>query len=46
MVTYTFERVIYNNVKGFFAVRRINGVYAGKQFGRTKKLAIAAFNFT
>ena len=44
MVTYTFERVIYNNVKGFFATRRINGLYAGKQFGKTKALAIKAFD--
>jgi hypothetical protein len=42
-VTFTFQAVTYNGVKGYFATRRINGVYAGKQFGRTQKAAKAAF---
>jgi hypothetical protein len=43
MTTFTYQAVTFNNVKGFFAVRRINGVYAGQMFGKTKKLACEAF---
>jgi hypothetical protein len=43
MQAFTFERVTYNNTQGWFAIRRINGVYAGKQFGKTRKLAQSAF---
>jgi hypothetical protein len=43
MTTYTFQRVTLNGVKGWFAVRRINGAYAGKLFGKTKHAAMAAF---
>jgi hypothetical protein len=45
MTTYTFERVTLNGVKGWFAVRRIQGVYAGQLFGKTKHAAIAAFDY-
>ena len=43
VVTYDFERVTYNGQPGFFATRRVNGVYAGRCFGKSKALAIAAF---
>jgi hypothetical protein len=46
MITYTFEKVVYNNIKGWFAVRRINGLYSGQQFGKTKALAKLAFEGT
>lgn len=42
--TYTFERVILNGVAGYIATRRIDGVFSGRQFGKTKKAAIAAFS--
>ena len=44
MTTFTFQRVTFNGVKGWFATRRINGVYAGKQFGRTQTAAKASFD--
>ena len=43
MTTFTFERATYNSVFGWFATRRIDGVYAGKQFGKTRKAAQLAF---
>jgi hypothetical protein len=43
MTTYTYQAANYNGVKGFFAERRIDGVYAGKQFGKTRKAAREAF---
>jgi hypothetical protein len=43
MITYTFKKVKYNNLNGWFAVRRINGLYSGQQFGKTKELAKQAF---
>ena len=42
--TYTYQAVTYNGQRGYFATRRIGGVYAGKQFGRTQKAAREAFN--
>lgn len=44
MTTYTYQAATYNGVKGFFAERRIDGVYAGKQFGKTRKAAREAFD--
>ena len=44
MISYSFERATYNGISGWFCTRRINNVYAGKQFGRTKRDAIAQFN--
>jgi hypothetical protein len=44
MTTYTYEAVTLNNVKGWIATRRINGVHAGKQFGRTQRAAREAFD--
>lgn len=43
MTTYTYQAVIYNGISGWIATRRIDGVHAGKQFGKTKKAARAAF---
>lgn len=44
MTTYTFQRATYNGTNGWFATRRIDGVYAGKQFGRTRAAAQASFD--
>ena len=44
MTTFTFERATVNNVSGWIAVCRIDGLYAGKQFGRTKSEAKESFN--
>ena len=41
--TFTFEKATYNGQSGWFATRRIDGVYAGKMFGKTQKAAMAAF---
>lgn len=43
MTEFTFQRATYNGAKGWFATRRIGGVYAGKQFGRTRAEAQAKF---
>jgi hypothetical protein len=43
MTTFTYQAVTLNGVKGWIATRRINGVHAGKQFGKTKLLAQQAF---
>ena len=44
MPTFTFQSATYNGVKGYFATLRINGVYAGKQFGRTQRAAREEFD--
>lgn len=44
MTTFTFQRATYNGTYGWFANRRINGVYTGKQFGRTRQAAQASFD--
>jgi hypothetical protein len=44
MATFTFEAVTLNGKKGWIATRRINGVHAGKMFGKTKKEAVASFD--
>ena len=43
MTTFTYQAVTLNGIKGWIATRRINGVYAGRQFGKTQKAARAAF---
>jgi hypothetical protein len=43
-ITYSYEKVTLNSVKGWIATRRIEGIHAGKQFGKTKKAAREAFN--
>lgn len=42
--TFTYEAVTLNGVKGWIATRRINGVHAGKQFGKTQQAAREAFD--
>ena len=44
MITYSFQRATYNGIFGWFCTRRINNVYAGKQFGKTKRDAIEQFS--
>lgn len=44
MTAFTFQRATYNGISGWFATRRINGVYAGRQFGRTRAAAQASFD--
>lgn len=44
MTTFTYEKVRLNGVNGYIATRRINGVHAGKQFGKTQKAAREAFD--
>lgn len=44
MTTYTYEAVMYNGKKGFFADKYVNGVYHGKMFGITKKAAREEFD--
>jgi hypothetical protein len=43
MITYTYEAVRLNGQNGYIATRRIDGVHAGKAFGKTKAAARAAF---
>ena len=40
MITYTFQKVTYNGIQGYIATQRINGLFNGKQFGKTKTQAI------
>lgn len=42
--TFTFKRVTYNGVKGWFATRCVGHMYAGTQFGKTRKAAQAKFD--
>jgi hypothetical protein len=44
MTTYTYESVTINGVKGFIATRRVDGVFAGNNFGTTKKKARESFD--
>jgi hypothetical protein len=44
MTTYTYQQVTFNGIRGYFATRRVNGLYAGKQFGKTQKAAREAFD--
>ncbi len=43
MITYTFQKVTYNGIQGYIATQRINGLFNGKQFGKTKTQAIKQF---
>ena len=38
--TFTYERVTYNSVKGWIVTMRVDGVFAGKSFGRTRAAAV------
>jgi hypothetical protein len=44
MIEFTYQKAVYNGENGYFVTRYINGVYSGKQFGRTKKIAIDRFS--
>ena len=44
MTKFTYKKVIYNNVSGYFAIRYINNIFAGQQFGKTKQEARAKFD--
>ena len=43
MITYTFQKVKYNGINGYIATKRIDGLFIGKQFGKTKTEAIKQF---
>ena len=38
--TFTYEKVTYNSVKGWIVTMRVDGVFAGKSFGRTRAAAV------
>lgn len=42
-IAYEYHAATYNGIKGFFASRRIDGVFSGRRFGRTKATARLAF---
>lgn len=42
--TFTYQAVRLNGVAGYIATRWIDGVHAGKQFGKTKRSAREAFD--
>lgn len=44
MTTYTYQSVTLNGAKGYLATRWMDGVFAGKMFGKTQKSARAAFS--
>ena len=44
MTTYTYQKVTLNGISGWIATRRIDGIHAGKQFGRTQRAAREAFD--
>lgn len=43
-VTYTYQAVTLNGAKGWIATRLIDGVRAGKKFGKTQKAARESFD--
>jgi len=42
-IKFTFEKVVLNGSKGWLASKRIEGVFSGTLFGKTKKEAMRAF---
>ena len=38
--TFSAQRVTYNGVKGWIVEMRVDGVFSGRCFGRTKAAAI------
>ena len=44
MTKFTYKKVIYNHVRGYFAIRWIDNTFAGQQFGKTKQEARAKFD--
>ena len=45
-IKFTFEKVVLNNREGWLASKRIEGVFSGTLFGKTKKEAMQAFDFS
>ena len=45
-IKFTFEKVTLNSVNGWLATKRTDGVFCGTLFGKTKKEAVSAFNFS
>jgi len=45
-IKFTFEKVVLNKQKGWLASKRIEGVFSGTLFGKTKKEAMQAFDFS
>lgn len=43
MTTFTYTKAKVNGVQGWIAERRIAGVFSGRMFGKTKKLARESF---
>lgn len=46
MNKFSFQRVTYNGRAGWIATRRVEGLFAGRQFGITRAAAVAAFDAT
>jgi len=44
MIKFTYKKVIYNHVAGYFAARWIDNTFSGQQFGKTKKAAREQFD--
>lgn len=38
--TFHFERVTYNGIKGYIVTMRVDGLFSGRSFGRTRAAAI------
>lgn len=38
--TFTYERVTYNNAKGWIVTMWVDGIFSGKSFGRTRAAAV------
>jgi len=45
-IKFTFEKVALNGVNGWLATKRVDGVFYGTLFGKTKKAAVSSFNFS
>jgi len=46
IIKFTFEKVALNGVNGWLATKRVDGVFYGTLFGKTKKAAVSSFNFS
>jgi hypothetical protein len=46
IIKFTFEKVVLNGVNGWLATKTMDGVFYGTLFGKTKKTAVSAFNFS
>ena len=45
-IKFTFEKVTLNSVNGWIATKRMDGVFCGTLFGKTKKAAVSSFSFS